>query len=105
MPGEARVIHIGQPNLDHRHLYLTGCMDLFPEDVLGGPNKSHAAARTVRVEYGHESVETDVVRGKRIFRRRKWVREFFTRTGMADGDRVLLEQLDPYSYRVTRLES
>jgi hypothetical protein len=101
----SRYLTITQGNLDHRHMYLTECMDLFPDDVFGGPDESQAAPRTVRVQYGSEAVDTDIVRDKHIFRRRGWVREFFSAARIAAGDRVLLEQLEPYSYRVSRAEA
>ncbi len=66
----SRYLTITQGNLDNSHMYLTECMDLFPDDVLGGPDESQAVPRTVRVEYGSEVVDTDIVRDKHIFRRR-----------------------------------
>ncbi len=101
----SRYLTITQGNLNNRHMYLTECMDLFPEDVLGGPDESRAAARTVRVHWADEAVDTDVVREKHIFRRRGWVRKFFSAARVGVGDRVLLEQLEPYSYRVSRAEA
>lgn len=86
-------------------MYLTECMDLFPDDVFGGPDESQAAPRTVRVEYGSEFIDTDIVRFKHIFRRRGWVRKFFSITRITAGDRVLLEQLEPYRNRVSRAEA
>jgi hypothetical protein len=97
----SRYLTITQGNLDHRHVYLTECMDIFPADVLGGSNKGEAAPRTVRLQYGSESVDTDIVRDKNMFRRRDWVPAFFAACGVVAGGRVLLEQLDPYSYRIS----
>jgi DNA polymerase III subunit epsilon len=101
----SRYLTITQANLDHNHMYLTECMDLFPEDAVGGADEAQAAPSTVRVEYGSEVVETDIVRDKHIFRRRGWVRQFFSAARVTAGDRVLLEQLGPYMYRVSRAEA
>jgi len=98
----SRYLTITQGNLDNRHMYLTECMDLFPADAIGGPDGEQAAPRTVRVEYGSEAVDTDIVRDKHIFRRRGWVRGFFAATGLTAGDQVLLEQIEPYRYRVSK---
>ncbi len=98
-----RTLTVTQGNLNNHHLYLTEVLDLFPEDVIGGPNREQAAPRTVRVLWGESTVETDIVRVKQIFRRRKWVRLFFASAGVREGDRILLEQLEPYKYRVSRL--
>ncbi len=97
----SRYLTVTQGNLDNDHLYLTEAMDLFPPDVLGGPDES-LAARTVRVEWSDQSVETDVVRDKNIFRRRGWVGRFFAANRITAGDRVLLEQMEPYVFRVSK---
>lgn len=101
----SRYLAITQGNLDNQHMYLTECMDMFPDDVMGGPDESQAAPRKVRVHYGSSAVDTDIVQAKHIFRRRGWVGDFFSASRVAAGDRVLLEQLEPYSYRVSRVEA
>jgi hypothetical protein len=104
MPIVSRYLAITQGNVDNNHMYLTDCMDMFPDDVFGGPDESQEAPRTVRVQCGDEVVDTDIVRDKNIFRRRGWVRQFFSDARISAGDRVLLEQLEPYLYRVSRAE-
>jgi hypothetical protein len=101
MPQRARTVEVRQSNLDHGHLYLNPVLDLFPEDVVGGSNKTSPAARTVLVECGGETVETDIVRDKKIFRKRGWLARFFRELRVAAGDRVLLEQVGPYAYRLS----
>jgi hypothetical protein len=96
-----RYLTINQANLDHGHIYLADCMDLFPPDVVGGANKTVSAPRTVQIDFGSGQVNTDVVRDKRIFRKRGWLRRFFADNSLAPGDRVVLERLGPYSYRVS----
>ena len=48
------------------------------------------------------TVETDIDRTKKIFRKRGWIRRFFEQNGIQAGDRVLIERLDPYHYRVSK---
>src|SRR5438128_205334 len=98
----SRVLTVTQGNLDNNHLYLTEVLDMFPEDVFGGPDASQAASRTVRVQWGDEVVETDIDRTKNIFRKRGWVVRFFDENRVQAGDRVLLEQMEPYLYRVSK---
>src|SRR5436305_1055014 len=100
----SRPLTITQGNIDNSHMYLTAVMDMFPEDVLGGHDESQAAPRTVRVLWGGGAVDTDIVREKHIFRRRGWVRQFFDASRIQAGDRVSLEQLEPYLYRASRVE-
>ena len=96
-----RYLTVTQGNVNNNHLYLTEAMDLLPPDVLGGPGKE-SAARTVRVEWGGETVETDVVRARNIFRRRGWIGRFFAANDIAAGDRVVIEQIEPYVFRVSK---
>jgi hypothetical protein len=98
----ARQLTVTQGNIDNSHLYLTEVMDMFPADVLGGEDESRAAPRMVRVLWGGEAVDTDIDRSKHIFRRRGWVARFFNEGRIQAGDQVLLEQLEPYLYRVSR---
>jgi hypothetical protein len=102
-PPVRKVCHltVSQGNINNNHLYLTEAMELFPGDALGGHNRKHAA-KVVRVLWGNETVETDIDRAKHMFRRRGWVRRFFEANGIVAGDRVLLEQLGPHLYRVSK---
>jgi hypothetical protein len=79
-------------------------MDLFPPDVLGGANRSQAAPRTVRVLFEDRFVDTDIVRRKKTFRRRKWLREFFALADVQSGNDVLIERLEPYVFRLSKAE-
>jgi len=98
-----RLLTITQGNVNNHHLYLTEVMDLFPPDAIGGHNRKVAAPRRVRVLWGGKPVETDIVADKHIFRRRQWVGQFFEANRIVPGDRVLLEQMEPYLYRVSKL--
>ncbi len=101
----SRLLTVSQGNIDNSHLYLTEVMDLFPADVMGGEDEARAAPRTVRVLCGSDVVDTDIDRRKHIFRRRSWVGRFFKDACVQAGDQVLLEQLEPYLYRVYRAEA
>jgi hypothetical protein len=102
-PSATSVLTITQGNIKHSHMYLTPIMDTFPDDVLGGENRLHPAPKVVRIHWGDNTVETDIVRAKRMFRRRRWVRRFFEESRIAAGDRVSIEQLEPYVYRVSKV--
>jgi hypothetical protein len=97
-----RYLTVTQGNIDNNHLYLRDTLDLFPADVLGGSCAAEAG-RSVQVHWGSQCVETDVVRQRKIFRRRGWIRQFFVANCIAAGDRILLEQFGPYLYRLSRV--
>jgi hypothetical protein len=99
-----RYLPVTEGNLRNHHIYLSSVLDLFPEDVIGGPNSAHAAPRTVRVEWGREAVDTDIAGDKKVFRKRGWLARFYDENRLRPGDKVLLEQLSPYVYRVSRVE-
>lgn len=100
----SRLLTVTQGNLNNNHLYLSQVMDLFPADAIGGANSSHAAPRKVHVEWGSGAVDTDIDRSKNIFRSRAWVARFVKDLRIRAGDRVLLEQLAPYLYRLSKAE-
>lgn len=88
-------------NVRHNHIYLRGFFDMFPADVVGGSNRSEAAARELVVVWGEEKrVQTDLDGTKKIFRSRGWIRRFFEHSGAAPGDVVQVFQVDPYTYHV-----
>lgn len=95
-----RYITITQGNLNNNHFSLTKIIDIFPQDVIGGPNKSHTG-QPVCIECGNETIATDIA-DKKIFRRRGWVRRFFEENCVKPGDQVCLEQLAPYQYRISK---
>jgi len=99
----SRELLITQGNIDNNHMYLTEVEDLFPEDTLGGANEDDLAPQTVRIHWGDEFVDTDIVRGKHIFRKRACVRQFFDANRVVASDVILLEQLGPYEYRVSKV--
>jgi hypothetical protein len=56
----------------------------------------------VRILWDGEAVETDIDQTKNIFRKRGWVARFFDAHRVRAGDRLVLEQLAPYLYRLAR---
>ena len=98
--------HIGtaeitQGNIDNNHIYLRSFFEEFPADAIGGSNRASAAQREIAVDWGGNTVVmTDLDGAKKFFRKRGWIREFFDRHGVRAGDKVTVEEIAPYSYRV-----
>ena len=97
---ESRLLSVTQGNVANNHFSLRGAIDLFAADALGATKDQ--AGRPVRVLWGSETVETDIVKSRQIFRRRGWVAKFFAQEGIVAGDRILLEHLGPDEYRVSK---
>jgi len=96
---------ITQGNLTHSHFYMRAFLHRFPDDLIGGPNKTKPAPRTAIVYWGGPSpVETDIDGEKKFFRTRGWVRQFFAENGAEPGDKVRVEELAPYRYEIRLLK-
>lgn len=90
-----------QGNIDNNHIYLRPFFDRFPADVVGGSNKSDRAKRDVTVLWeGGDPVVTDLDGAKKLFRARGWTGAFFKLNRATAGDRVVVEEIAPYTYRV-----
>ncbi len=98
-PTCSRYLAVTAANLKNRSLGLSGASDLFPKHIFGGSSKP--ADCKVCIMWGDEMFETDIVQPKNIFRSRKWGR-FFDANRIQPGNRILLEQLNPYLYRVSK---
>lgn len=95
-------VTLTQGNINNHHFYLREILHAFPDDCIGGGNSTSAAARTVTVDWGGQSVATTDVDGrKKLFRRRGWVREFFERNSARAGDQVKIEAVNSHAYRVS----
>ena len=81
------------------YLLIGELRSLFPPDVFGGPTKE-SAAKTVRIHWGGEPVDTDLVSSDGAFRARSWVGEFIRTHGLRVGDRVVVQRVSPYVFHV-----
>jgi hypothetical protein len=100
---ERRTVTLTEANIQHRHIYLSALRDFFPASAIGGPSAA-GAARLLSVDWGGPNpVDTDIAGDKMIFRKRGWVRQFFSRYRLSAGDAIVIEKLSDYRYRIARL--
>jgi DNA polymerase-3 subunit epsilon len=93
-------------NIKNHHIYLSEFFDAFPVDAIGGSNAAAAALRTINVHWGSDNIAvTDLDGKKKFFRKRAWVREFFTRKQAIAGDTVTVERLGRYDYKIDILRA
>jgi hypothetical protein len=102
---DARVIGhttLTEANIRHGHIYLRSFFDRFPKGAVGGSSKASMATESLMVQtsMGHR-FETDLDGLKKFFRARAPIRAFFEATKARPGDEVVVEQLAPYSYRMS----
>jgi DNA (cytosine-5)-methyltransferase 1 len=108
-----RLISVTQGNINHSHIYISGHHDFFPKESYGPPDSSNGTGKllTLLIEGFKEAVRTDIGREGRngkprnFFRNRKWVRKFFEKHTIREGDVIAIERIDKFTYRVTPFES
>lgn len=84
-------------NVRNNRISLSRILNAFPQDVIGGKNKSEAAPRQIEIDWGGpQPVLTDIDGSKSIFRGRGWVRRFFAASGAQEGDYVVITQTASY---------
>jgi len=96
---------ITQGNIDNNHFYLRSFIERFPSDLIGGSNKRELASRMATIHWNAgEPITTDIDGSKKFFRSRGWIGDFFRLNKVAVGDKVVVDELAPYQYRVTHVK-
>src|SRR5262245_12402411 len=97
---ENRVIVLTGGNIRNSSIRVRKIQDFFPPEVFGGA--SHAeAGRTISVHWGGAAPAiTDIAGDKMIFRGRDFVRAFYSRYQLREGERISIEKLSEYEYRI-----
>jgi SNF2 family DNA or RNA helicase len=94
-------VELNVGNIKNSHVYLRPFIEKFPDDVIGGSNKSEMAEREITIDWGgHAPVQTDLYGSKRFFRARSWIKQFFGINAADAGDRAFVEEITPFRYRV-----
>jgi len=101
-------ITLTDANLRQGHLYLGGCLAQFPADSVGPASSRDGLGKLLHldVEGLSSPVLTDLPVDRRsgkprgIFRKRAWLREFFSAHGLKAGDSVIIEQSERYRYSI-----
>ncbi|MBN1126341.1 MAG: DNA cytosine methyltransferase [Sedimentisphaerales bacterium] len=108
-----RLIAITRGNLEHHHIYFTGHQDFFPKECVGASSRKAGVGKslTLHVEGLEKSVQTDIAgngkngSSRNFFRKRSWVRKFFERHEIREGDVLAIERLNTFTYRIYPFES
>ena len=95
-----RLIRVTAANLRSNHIYISGQYDFFPKDCIGASRNSangHSKPIQIVLDGLNTTVETDIgteagtANPRRMFRGRKWVREFFEHHQIMKGDVLAVE--------------
>ena len=95
-------VQLTQGNLSHDHVYLRAHLDFFPADAIGAPNARDGTGTLLILHFKGlpEPVRTDITADKKMFRCRGPWRDFFKLHGLQPGDRITIQRLSAYEYRV-----
>jgi hypothetical protein len=99
---ESRTIQLTSGACNNGYLNIRSCgKNFFLSDVLGGSSKKSSGRAIVLKVQGLEStIETDIAKDKKIFRRRKWVESFINQHGLSAGDSITITRIDEKTYEV-----
>jgi hypothetical protein len=97
------VIPLTQGHINNNHVYLARHLDFFPADAIGGHNKQAGRGTPLKLNFegfiGAESTDIDPKHKFFRLRGRAW-QDFFERHGLRAGDKVAIERISAYEYRV-----
>lgn len=97
------IVEINEANLKYHHIYLSQIMGFFPASAIGGSSRAAMAPELLELNIGFdEPILTDIdgSPGKKIFRKRAWVKQFFERHELKAGDKVVIEKLGEFRYHI-----
>lgn len=82
-------------NIRNNHIYLTKVMSFFPNEFIGGSNKTMVSAQKLILDVGSDQTfQTDIVGDKKIFRNRQALKVFFQQYKLSEGDSVTIHTKD-----------
>ena len=108
-----RLITITAGNLRQNHIYLTGHYDFFPKDSIGESKQKNGEGKPIQLTVQgldspvHTDIGCDPKSGKprRFFRRRKWVKQFFEKHNIKEGDVLAIEKIGRRKFRIYPFEA
>jgi len=108
-----RLISITGGNLRNNHLYISGHHDFFPDNCYGQSSRNKGVGKKIElvIEGLKQPVKTDIGlngsngKPRNFFRNRKWVRKFFEKHNIREGDVIAIERLSKFTYRIYPFES
>ena len=101
METQAITIRLTQGAIENGYLKLTGHLEFFPKDAVGGANRTRPG-RQLFIDFGQGlTATTDIAGDKGILRERSAVRSFVVRERATAGTTVRMERRGPYHYAVS----
>ena len=100
-----RLVSITKGNLAHKHIYLSGPHDFFPKECYGESTRAKGVGRKLElvVEGLGAPLKTDIGanggngKPRNFFRNWKWVRTFFDKHEICEGDVIAIEGLGEFT--------
>jgi DNA (cytosine-5)-methyltransferase 1 len=108
-----RLIAITGGNLRNNHIYFSGHHDFFPKECYGESSQEKGTGKPLLLfaDGLSKPIETDIAKNgtngspRNFFRKRGWVRSFFDKHEIKEGDVIAIERISKFEYRVYPFES
>ena len=108
-----RLVAVTKGNLSNNHIYFSGHHDFFPRECRGSSSRKNGTGKllTLIVEGLPEPIQTDIATNstngspRNFFRKRGWVRQFFEKHQIREGDVLAIEKLSAFTYRIYPFET
>ena len=108
-----RLIAITGGNLRSNHIYISGHHDFFSRKCYGASSRKKGVGEEIAltVEGLEKEIRTDIAtngsngRPRNFFRKRSWVRQFFEKHEIREGDVIAIEKIAKGRYRIYPFES
>ena len=106
-----RYVRITAGNIRNNHIYITGHHDFFPKDCIGASSRSKEkqdCSISIYLDGLNKTIKTDIAKDaktgkpRRMFRDRKWVKDFFQFNEIKPGDILQLDRLAERNYRLSQ---
>jgi len=107
---ESRIIEITPAAAKHGNLYITACgKDFFPSDAFGKSARNKGLGKPINLiaEGLKKSIITDIPsdsktgRPRKIFRERRWVKDFVKINNLVPGDKVVIAHIENRTYQIS----
>ena len=98
---ERIIVPVTQGAINNGYLPIGKNRKFYPSDAFGSSNARQGMGKLLRLHISgiHKIVETDIVKEKGVFRDRKWG-EFYEHFNLRAGNKIAIEKISAYEYKV-----
>lgn len=96
------IVELTEANIRYGHIYIRGALHLFPDDAVGGQNRSSGTGKPIIVTFTPgRTITTDIEGRGRFIRDRSATPDFLARSGARAGDKVRIVRTGERAFEFT----